>query len=111
MRVIDLLENCNTKDIAYIDVYNEDKKELCLVSCPDRWQELLSEKVLNSELVTFSIRKGEECGLLIDLVVGKNQSYFRNLSPGVSEEDILDVIKDFNRFVKEKEDKQNGCMD
>lgn len=67
MKVRDLLEKWNTKDIDYINVYNEDKKELCLVSRPERWKEFLSEKVLNSELVASSIRKGEECGLLIDI--------------------------------------------
>lgn len=183
MKVIDLLEKCNTKDIVYIDVYNEDKKELCLVSCPEKWREFLTEKVLNSELVTFSIRISEPCGLLLyikdeetckdvykdkfekkhddstdslifakrelDKVIIKQKSLvdeieeiikydpdtviqvtfgsskicamvysnylratnFKNLSPHASVKDILYAIKDSIRSVKEKEDKQNGCMD
>ena len=65
MRVIDLLEKWSVKGISYIDIYDEDKKELCMVSCPEKWRELLTEKVLNSELVTFSIRISEPCGLLL----------------------------------------------
>lgn len=36
---------------------------------------------------------------------------FKNLSLHASVKDILDAIKDLVRSVKEKEDKQNGCMD
>lgn len=93
MKVIDLLEKWSVKGISYIDIYDEDKKELCMVSCPEKWREFLTEKVLNSELVTFSIRISEPCGLLL---------YIKD------EETCKDVYKD--KFEKKHDDSTDSLI-
>lgn len=54
MKVIDLLEKVYIEDIEYIDIFSEDDDGLCGVLHPERWRELLPEKVLNSEVFKFS---------------------------------------------------------
>ena len=54
MKVIDLLEKVYIEDIEYIDIFSEDDDGLCGVLHPERWRELLPEKVLNSEVFKIS---------------------------------------------------------
>lgn len=93
MKVIDLLEKWSATGIGYIDIYDEDKKELCMVSCPEKWREFLTEKVLNSELVTFSIRISEPCGLLLYIKdeESKLETFCENDIVGFTQDDEVNL--------------------
>lgn len=98
-------ETCN-------DIYKDkfEKKELDKVIIKqkllvDEIEEIIKDNQAINIEVAFGLHK------ICVLVADKDRSHFRNLLPDVSEKDILYVIKDLIRSVKEKEDKQNGCMD
>ena len=69
MKVIELLEKLEIGGVEYIDIDKEDGDVLCSVECANRWHEFLVEKVLDSEVIKFSIG---DCGL--DIYVKNEES-------------------------------------
>lgn len=63
MKVINLLEKLEIGGVEYIDIHKEDGDVLCSVECTNRWHEFLAEKVLDSEVIKFSIGDDGDCGL------------------------------------------------
>lgn len=98
-------ETCN-------DIYKDkfEKKELDKVIIKQKLLvDEIEEIIKDNQAINIEVAFGSH--KICVIVADKDRSHFRNLSPDVSEEDILDVIKDLIRLVKEEEDKQNGCMD
>lgn len=113
MKVIDLLEKWSVNNISYIDVYDEDKKELCIISCPERWREFLTEKVLNSELVTFSNRISEACGLVIyikDEETVSTRKYFEKHDDDVADS-LAFAVRELNKVTVQHKPFMNEIED